>query len=541
MFNVKTLSLLFLSAFMVGCANNPELRNQKKITKDNIEQITQDRANELSSIWGKNDPAITYFDRDKSVFIAQANAIDSKTLSKRIIDLRINEGSKLKDLTGILHPYGVTFVFSGNETIAEKPFSIRRFSGSLGELISIIETVHNITTVSAGPGVLKFTEKATFIASMPQNEEVLEAIENGISSLGAEDVKTNKLTGSVIYSASRSQQSLIESYIERFYESFAAVRMQVTVFSVSLDEQLSDGFNWGELDIVLGHVQAAHSASAVKQVLNSLSGNGQNQGSINTPGTSQPGQGVPGGQTGNNNGNNNGNTGNQPNLGYGTQFSGSNLNDIRGYSWLKPDGIMLGAHNNNISLGVVMNWLNQYGNTRAEQSAFLETITGKETVIRSQKKIPFISNESTTLVGNLSPVATQNTETSEKETGIKIEFTPYYDPSSQEITIDLLVQLKNLVGFTNLTSASGNQFRQPDIQEQDFPTTVRMKVGETKLLGGVVFETLIEQRSENNLMKFRGSDFIKQDLSKSAMFILIRPTVQLFRQPVEQNKVRPQG
>lgn len=531
---IKFLSLLVASSILMGCANNPDLRKQKRVSKENIEQITQDRANELSSIWGKSDPAITYFDRDTSVFISQANAIDGKILSKRIVDLRINEGGTLKDLSGLLHPYGVSFVFSGNEKIAEKPFSIRRFSGTLGEFLSIIESVHNITAISVGPNVLKLTDKATFIASMPQNEEVLEAIEKGINSLGATDVKTNKLTGSVIYSASRYQQSLIESYIERFYESFAAVRMQVTVFSVSLDEQLSDGFNWGELDLVLGHVQAAHSAGAVKQVLNSLSGSGQNQGAIGSPGTNQPGQGLPGGQTGGQTGNNNGN---QPNLGYGTQFSGSSLNNIRGYSWLKPEGIMLGAHNNNVSLGVVMNWLNQYGNTRAEQSAFLETITGKETVIRSQKKIPFISNESTTLVGNLSPVATQNTETSEKETGIKIEFTPFYDPSSQEITIDLLVQLKNLVGFTSLTSASGNQFRQPDIQEQDFPTTVRMKVGETKLLGGVVFETLIEQRSDNNLMKFRGSDFIKQDLSKSAMFILIRPTVQIFRQPSDRNEL----
>jgi hypothetical protein len=134
------------------------------------------------------------------------------------------------------------------------------------------------------------------------------------------------------------------------------------------------------------------------------------------------------------------------------------------------------------------------------------------------------------LQGQLSPVATQNTETSEKTTGIKVAFTPFYDSSAEEVMIDLDIVLENLVGYTNLTSASGNEIKRPDIQTQKFPTTVRMKVGETKLLGGVIYDTIIESRTNPNMFSFEGSEHIEKQMSKSAMFVLLRPTVQLFRQ-----------
>jgi hypothetical protein len=59
---------------------------------------------------------------------------------------------------------------------------------------------------------------------------------------------------------------------------------------------------------------------------------------------------------------------------------------------------------------------------------------------------------------------------------------------------------------------------------------IRMKVGETKLLGGIVFDTVITDRNDVNILDM-DEDFIRKNMSKSAMFIMVRPSVHLFTQP----------
>merc|ERR1712137_1448917 len=110
----------------------------------------------------------------------------------------------------------------------------------------------------------------------------------------------------------------------------------------------------------------------------------------------------------NNNNNNNNNTGSnndsdsdsdEPEFNYRSRYAGSSIDDIRSFTWINEDKFQVGAFNNNVSVSMALDWMNQYGNTQAKQSAFIETITGKETVIASQRKVPVIADESTTLVG----------------------------------------------------------------------------------------------------------------------------------------------
>jgi hypothetical protein len=530
--SVYKLALVSLVAATVsGCANNPDLQKSEKITMENADSIVQNKAKELEETWSKNDPAITYVDREESIYVERTNEIPDDILSKNITNLIVKPGSTLSNLTGFLYPYGIHLMFDdkgsgeSERKIEDLRFSVRNFNGTVGNLLGVIQKLHNVSFEYLGDGAIKVSEKTRYIASIPQNEYVQEAISEGVEALGASEIKTNKLSGSLIYSASYSEQEEINSFFDRFYSNYAGVKMQITVFNVSLEENLSDGFNWSELDFVLGSVEAAYSGQYIDQMLSGLQGNNTG-GGTNTP---NPGTGGGGNNNGNDNGdNNNENNQNGPDLGYNSRYDGSSIDDLKSFGWLNSDGLEVGAFNDNVSLSVVMDWLNQYGSTRAEQSAFLETITGKETIITSQKLIPVITDESTTLVGNLSPVATQNTDTDEKEIGLKVEFTPYYESSSQEMTIDLNLELKNLVGQTTLKTATGNTIQRPEIQQQEFPTTVRMKVGETKLLGGVVFDSLIETRNDINMFS-KDEGYINQRLSKSAMFILIRPSVQLFR------------
>jgi hypothetical protein len=524
-----------MSFFIGGCANNPELRNSEKMTMDNVDKKVEERAKEMEQTWATNDPAVVYFDREKEVFVTRSQVLPTSISNKKIYGMTVAKGTTLQDIAAHLYPYKVNLMFGtsesqGEEDIANLPFSIKNYTGTVGGLLSMIEGLHNISFNYIGENTIKAEKQSVYIASMPSNEEVLESVKSGITSIGAESPTTDLLTGSLIYKATNYEQRTVVDYLDRFYENYAGIKMQVTVLTVSLDETLEDGFNWGELDVVLGSVEAAYSGGPINNWLQQLTNQAANSlsGTNSTTGET----GTSGGTTGttSSSGSSSDSDSSFPELGYDSRYSGSSIDDIKSYGWFKPEGLDLGMSNKNISVNVIMDWLNQYGSTRAEQSAFLETITGKETEISSQKAIPYIESESTTLQGQLSPVATQNTETAEKTTGIKVVFTPFYDSSSQEVMVDLDILLKNLVGYTELTSANGNEIKRPDIQTQKFPTTVRMKVGETKLLGGVIYDTVIESRTNPNVFSFEGSEYIEKNMSKSAMFVLLRPTVQLFRQ-----------
>lgn len=524
-------SSLAITLFISGCANNPDLRNSEKLTMDNVDKKVEERAKEMEQTWATNDPAVIYFDREKEVFVKRSQVIPASLANKKIYGMSVAKGTTLQDLSAHLYPYKINLMFGfsedeGDQEIANLPFSIKHYTGSVGGLLSMIEGLHNISFNYIGENTIKAEKKSLYLASMPSNEEVLESVKAGVESIGAEETTTDLLTGSLIYKATNYEQNTVVDYLNRFYENYAGIKMQVTVLTVSLDETLEDGFNWGELDVVLGSVEAAYAGGPINNWLQQLTNQAANSLNGDSSNTSTSGTNSSSGDT-----KSSGNSDSSfPELGYDSRHSGSSIDDIKSYGWFKPEGLDLGMSNKNISVNVIMDWLNQYGSTRAEQSAFLETITGKETEISSQKAIPYIESESTTLQGQLSPVATQNTETSEKTTGIKVAFTPFYDSSAEEVMIDLDIVLENLVGYTELTSANGNEIKRPDIQTQKFPTTVRMKVGETKLLGGVIYDTVIESRTNPNMFSFEGSEHIEKKMSKSAMFVLLRPTVQLFRQ-----------
>lgn len=550
-FRVTLLSSLIALA-VSSCANNPDVKNSQKISSKNMSGIIDERAGSIKEVWDKTDPAVSYFDRERSLFVERKDQLPASVAAIQLNNFKIVDGTKLSHLNGYLRPFGLNVIF-GSDSVSNSPLAsnassgassspqdiavgIDGYTGTLGDFLSILEQSHNISFSYVGNNTLKISRLSNFIASVPQDAKVVDAVKKNLEALGAKGVVTDQLTGSVIYQATNQDQARITQFIDRFFENYAGIKMQITVFVVSVNENASDGFNWGELDVVLGHVKAAHAGPAIDNFVNNQ-GNTTNNGGTNTGGTNGSttggtntgGTNTGGTNTGGTTGSTNTNNNQWPSLGYSDRYSGSSLDDIRGYSWLNKDKLKLGAFNNNISLSVALDWLNQYGSTRAEQSAFLDTVTGKTTTIESQRKIPYLGDESTSLVGSQNPIATQNSTLQEKEQGIKVEFTPYYDSSSQEVTIDLNINLKNYVGTTPVQRASGRVSNVPDIQEEKFPTTTRMKIGETKLLGGINFSSIQDDRSSLNLIKFNGSDYINQKLTKSAMFILIRPTVQVFR------------
>lgn len=525
---VRNALALSLCMTLGACANNPQLREKEKLKMDDVEKLVKEQQEEFNKVWSETDPAITFLQREDTLFVKQLYDIPGDIYNQKIVGMTLLPGSTLKTLSGALYPYGVSLAFKDFKSekgessgLGDLPFSIKKFNGSIGQLLEMVSSIHDISFEHVGGSMLKVSNSSKYMISLPQVDNVLESVAENIEALGAENIKTNTLAGSVVYEASYRENRDIRNFMSRFYENYAGVKFQITIFNVSLQETLTDGFDWSSLDLVLGNVEAAYAGGYIDQLLASLAGN-----------TDSTGTGSSNNNNNNNNNtdNNNDNDSDEPEFNYRSRYAGSSIDDIRSFTWINEDKFQVGAFNNNVSVSMALDWMNQYGNTQAKQSAFIETITGKETVIASQRKVPVIADESTTLVGNLSPVATQNTKTENEEIGVKVKFTPYYDASSQEMIIDLDVNLKSFVGNQKLTSSTGVEFYRPEIQEETFPTMVRMKVGETRLLGGVIFDTVAEDRNDVNLFDFdRG--YISRVMSKSAMFIMIRPTIQMYSAP----------
>lgn len=529
----RTLLFTTLLALLGGCASNPELRDTEAMKIDEVDGMMKEKQKKFHETWSRDTPSLTYLDRGTDIYVEKMSAIPDSIKDKKMYGITIERGSTLKHLEGILHPYGIRFMFDGgedNEKLADLKYHIKNFVGTVGELLSMIEELHNITFDHIGSNTLRVSKSSTYIASLPQQEGVLESVMENIQSLGASDVKTNLLSGSLVYSATTREQKYIQQFFNRFYENYASVQYQLTVFNVSLDRDISDGFNWSELELITGNVEAALAGGVIDQLLAQLSG--QNQGNNGTNGVNNNTN-----NNNNNNNNNNGENGNSdtPNFGYSSRYDGSSIDDIKGFSWFKPDKFETGLFNDNLSVSIAVDWMNQYGDTKAEQSVFSEIVTGKEAVFSTKRKVPVIGDQQTSFIGNDNPTATQSFQTENEEVGVEVKLTPYYDASSQEVTLELDLSLSNIIGVDELQTATGATVRQYITEEQKLPTTVRMKAGETKLLGGMIFETISETRDEPNIVSARG--YINRVTTKTAMFVLVRPTVRMFRRPTAEESI----
>lgn len=239
-----------MTLFIGGCANNPELRNSEKLTMDNVDKKVEERAKEMETTWATNDPAVIYFDREKEVFVKRSQALPASISSRKIYGMSVVKGTTLQDLAAHLYPYKVNLMFGAGgdeseEEIGSLPFTIKNYTGTVGGLLSMIEGLHNISFNYIGENTIKAEKESVYLASMPSNDEVLNSVKSGIESIGAKNPTTDLLTGSLIYKATNYEQRTVVDYLDRFYENYAGIKMQVTVLTVSLDETLEDGFNWG--------------------------------------------------------------------------------------------------------------------------------------------------------------------------------------------------------------------------------------------------------------------------------------------------------
>jgi len=532
----KCLLASFVALTLSGCANN-SIKNFGEVQQDTFDKSIEEGLIKAKGIWGSQYQPITYSLRSEELFAKKEKVAPTSLTGKVLSGLSLNSGATLGQLSEALGAiYSVNFLFEADGKLSEKPFSIPNFRGNLGDLINLIEELHNISINYVSGNSFIVEEASRFILSIPPNENVAQTLTADLAGIGAEKIVVNQLSGSLTYMASSKQQRDIERYIKRFYGNFASVRMQVTVFSVSLDESFAEGFDWSSINMVLGNVSAAilnAEGGVLGAIANAGSETGNQSGDSNNSNSNN-------GSTGGTNGDSSSGQGSNNSFGAGfdqdAQFGGSSLGDINTYTQLSGGKIGLGAFSSTLALDATVDWLDQYGVTRTDQSFFIETHTGEKAEVESKRSVPFNKNPSSNIVAGNTPIVSNSSSTEEKDIGVTMGVTPYFDASSGEVHMSMDVELSTLVGFTDVDLGNGQSIKQPSVQTQKFPTTIRMKAGESKIFGGIIFDSVIEEKSNPYFLDEYAdkTGYRTTSTSKSALFVLLRPTVVLFSSEVDQ-------
>ncbi|MBP2310386.1 hypothetical protein GBZ48_20155 [Azospirillum melinis] len=453
-----------------------------------------------------NSPAVTEVPVGRGMLVAQSLRQPlPASLAARQISVSFPSGENTLDrLTSMMTYSGVPVAtrFEGTDGAAmlRQTLPIRAFTGSFTDLAGVLETGMGVVAWWQN-GTLFLSNRDRFAFTVPQNQAVIDSVMTDLKTLGATDITQSLRGGQVVFSASPTVYSeVIQPYIDRLHRNMAMVRIQLAVVSLGLTDQSASGFDWNALALQFNRLQSGATTTT-------------------TNGTTT----VNGG------------------LG-GTVSAGQAPISVN----ISNPGTLLGV-SGVFNVAGAISFLSKFGNTDTRQNVEVHTLSGAEVTLRSGQTIPYVTGVGVTAVGGLgtttaatgnaalnSPGVVGSAQTGTVQTGLTIKLTPHFDADNQIVTIDLNLLLNNLIEFRDLNA--GNQvgiLTQPVTQEQALNDIVRVVAGNTVVLGGL--QTDSRGFSGNQPTVTRGAidkgviGKQAQDISKDALFLILRPTVTVFR------------
>ncbi|KAA0591770.1 hypothetical protein J2848_006545 [Azospirillum lipoferum] len=485
---------LLAAGSLAGCSlpEVAELPKRETVVAAAEQRLTED-----------NSPAVTEVPVGRGMLVAQSLRQPlPASLAARQISVSFPSGENTLDrLTSMMTYSGVPVAtrFEGTDGAAmlRQTLPIRAFTGSFTDLAGVLETGMGVVAWWQN-GTLFLSNRDRFAFTVPQNQAVIDSVMADLKTLGATDITQSLRGGQVVFSASPTvYREVIQPYIDRLHRNMAMVRIQLAVVSLGLTDQSASGFDWNALALQFNRLQSGTTTTTTGTTTATTAG---------TISAAQPPISV--------------NISNP-----GTLLGVSGVFNVAG----------------------AITFLSKFGNTDTRQNVEVHTLSGAEVTLRSGQTIPYVTGVGVTAVGGLgtaaaapggaalnSPGIVGSAQTGTVQTGLTIKLTPHFDADNQIVTIDLNLLLNNLIEFRDLNA--GNQvgiLTQPVTQEQALNDIVRVVAGNTVVLGGL--QTDSRGFSGNQPTVTRGAidkgviGKQAQDISKDALFLILRPTVTVFR------------
>lgn len=501
---IRLTALAIAIASLAGCAHTG-------IPKDNESPKGEDMQSKYDKDWSESIPAITRVDRKDLLVINQPDKIPESILNKHI-DVKFGEERSVKHLVPVFKQIGVALLIPDTE-LREKPIVLVEYSGKLGDFILALGAAYGLSFEYLEGGFIVAKSKASYILSIPQEDSVAKEIQEALESMGAEQIKTSVMGGSISYMASSQDQHRIKEYLQRLSVNTALMSMQVAIVSVSIDKERNVGFDWSKLSAKVGNLQMGQMAQT-----------GGSSGADTGDSTD--------GNNGNSNSNSNSNSDSgvtKPELQWP---SGSNLKDAQAYYGLAAQAGNIVFGKGNLDINATINFLSTYGKTETTQNVLMKTLAGKKVTLKSGQKIPYVkeigtANASNSLTGNSQQ--DNSVEFDDLEVGLNLQLTPYYEANSSIVAIAMNLKLDALISF--LEVKAGNQVgsvSRPQTQNQKFQNYLMLPAGNTAIVGGIYYDQIEDGRS--NFAPLDNYDLANQNykIKRNALFIIIRPTVTVF-------------
>jgi type II secretory pathway component GspD/PulD (secretin) len=507
--NIKlSLLAIAMTGLFTGCASAPPRGLPASSAK------SAEKAAQVAEVeWA--EPALVKEGRPYLVLVTPMSP--PADIKSRSVSLSLESGSTVKDLVSVLGNLGYSIILS-DESVGAKEFYLPHYKGTLGNLMSAVSRSADIW-FTWSDGVLHVSEKERIVLSIPQDEALADKVKEGLASLGAEDSLVSFHAGMLTTDLKPSQLKKVRSYLERMTSNAALVSLQVAVVNVSLNQTTKQGIDWSKMQVAIGK-NNRYALNGLAQEPGAL--NGSTAKPTSTTGTTATGPtatGTPGTDTG---------TGGVPaNVNNDVDTIAKNLGNS---VLLSGGGLRTVATNGLFSLIGFVDFLNDYGVTETKQNVMLKTVTGNAVKLKSVTQIPYVSSLSVGTTGTNSGNSSLlgGTKTDKANDGLTLEMTPSFDAYSNTVTVKLDLSIQAVIGFNNLSA--GNQvgsLSQPTTAERSFNDIIRVRPGQTVVVGGLTYDSVGDNRSAPAFLMDTKVEHKALTVNRNTMFIVIRPTVTM--------------
>lgn len=367
-----------------------------------------------------------------------------------------------------------TYTNGFKRTLEKVKIGLPLYKGTFQGLLDMLASMHNISFNWQYGNYMIIEKYGDYSITIPQEEELVKEITESISNLGAREITSSLRGGTVTYKATKYGHERITKYINRLSYNTPSIGLELAVVSLKLNKSNNSGIDWESLKAISGSPLTGQYISG-NSVLDDNIRNGM-EGSLST---------------------------------YGLTSSKASL----AYA------------SSNLVVSAAINLLDTYGEAKTEQSIMLKTLAGREANFDTTQEIPYKSGSTSSNINSDGGIITQDSTTETVQVGLKIKMTPYYDVDNEIITMDVEFDSSSIDGFIDV----GDGAQEPSIQKQNFKNKVKLRNDEVIILGGVTFDSTSQSITGMSIFDDDwGINGSKEEKSKTAMFIIIKPSVEVY-------------
>src|SRR5690606_15699296 len=115
----------------------------------------------------------------------------------------------------------------------------------------VIGSLYNISFNYQRNNIISVESSGQYVIDIPQDADIITEMENAITPLGAQDIQTSIVGGSIMYNATFLNNEKIKKYVTRFSKNASVIGLQVAVLTVTLDKNSDKGFDWSKLNVAI--------------------------------------------------------------------------------------------------------------------------------------------------------------------------------------------------------------------------------------------------------------------------------------------------